>query len=438
MAVTRTTTTSYGTRLGNSVKGIGTGFIMLILGTILLWWNEGNFVSTAKMLEEAQGSCVHVEDVTKVDPEYEGQLIHAIAPTKTTDSISDPMFAVGAVCVKLKRNVEYYQWVQNEKSETRDKIGGGQETVTTYTYEKKWCDSPQNSSNFEEAGHNNKVLLSGLENESVTAENVSFGGYNLPDFLISQISGEKGLDINIPADQVSELSKRVGGSAVASKAVAVEENDSTTAGAALAETDMVHQQGNILYIGRNSGAPEIGDTRITFTYVTAPKSASVIAKTQGDTFAKFVAKNGKTLSVLTVGTHSMEEMFNTENENNSILTWVLRIVGILIVIGGFKSIFGILYMLFKVLPFLADIVEMGVGLVAGVLGFAWSLIIIALAWLWYRPLIGIVILAAVIGIIVYAVMRGKKAKAAKEAEAPVAPAPAPAPAATTTPTEPQK
>jgi len=428
MAVTRTTTTSYGSRLGNSIKGIGSGFIMLILATVLLWWNEGNFVSTAKMLEEAQGSCVHVEDVTKVDPEYEGQLIHAIAPTKTTDSISDPMFAVGAVCVKLKRNVEYYQWVQNEKSETRDKIGGGQETVTTYTYEKKWCDSPQNSSGFEEAGHDNKVLIADIKNESVTAENVTFGGYKLPDFLISQISGDQGLDINIPADQVSELSKRAGGSPVAlNNAAAVQANDSTAANsAALAETDKIHQAGNTLYIGRNSGAPEIGDMRITFTYVKAPKSASVIAKTQNDTFTKFVAKNGKTLSVLTVGTHSMEEMFNTENENNSMLTWVLRIVGILLAIGAFKSIFGILYMLFKVLPFLADIVEMGVGLVAGVLGIAWSLIIIAIAWLWYRPLIGGAILAIVIGLIAYGVMRGKKAKAAKEATAPVTPAPAPA------------
>ena len=253
---------------------------------------------------------------------------------------------------------------------------------------------------------------------------MKFGGYNLPSFLISQISGFKDLDINLPADQVTDLSKRAGGStAILNGAAAQVENDSTASAANLAETDMVHQQGNVLYIGRNTGSPEIGDMRITFKYVTAPKAASVIAKTQNDTFAKFVAKNGKTLSVLSVGSHSMEEMFQTEHDNNSLLTWVLRIVGILLIIGAFKSIFGILYMLFKVLPFLADIVEMGVGLVAGVLGIAWSLIIIALAWIWYRPVIGCIILAIVVGLIAYGVMRGKKAKAEKPA---VEPAPAPA------------
>ncbi|MCQ2243874.1 MAG: TMEM43 family protein [Bacteroidaceae bacterium] len=423
MAYTETRTVSYGSRLGNSFKGIGTGFVMLIIGTILLWWNEGNFVKTEKMLEEAQGACVHVEDVTKVDPEYEGQLIHAIAPTSTKDSLSDPMFKVGAVCVKLSRDVEYYQWVENKHEEHRDKVGGGEEIITTYTYEQKWVSSPESSASFKEAGHTNTVKITGIDDESEIAENVKFGGYDLPGFLISQISGFKDLDINLPADQVIDLSKRAGGSSVLSNGVAAQEVNDTTAAAPanLAETNMIHQQGNVLYIGRNSGSPEVGDMRITFKYVTAPKAASVIAKTQGETFAKFVAKNGKTLSVLSVGSHSMEEMFQTEHDNNSLLTWVLRIIGVLLIIGAFKSIFGILYMLFKVLPFLADIVEMGVGLVAGILGIAWSLIIIALAWIWYRPVIGCIILAIVVGLIAYGVMSGKKAKAAKPA---VEPAPA--------------
>lgn len=419
MAYTETRTVSYGSRLGNSIKGIGSGFVMLLIGTILLWWNEGNYVKTEKMLDEAQGSCVHVEDVTKVDPEFEGQLIHAIAPTSTKDSLSDPMFKVGAVCVKLSRDVEYYQWVEEKHEEHKDKVGGGEEIITTYTYSQKWSSSPVSSGSFKEAGHTNTVKLSGIEDADEQAENVKFGGYNLPSFLISQISGFKDLDINLPAEQVAELSRRAGGSSVLLNAAAAQaENDSTATSEVLAETDMIHQQGNVLYIGRNSGSPEIGDMRITFKYVTAPKAASVIAKTQNDTFAKFVAKNGKTLSVLSVGTHSMEEMFQTERDNNSLMTWVLRIIGVLLIIGGFKSIFSILYTLFKVLPFLADIVELGVGLVAGILGFAWSLIIIALAWLWYRPLIGCAILAIVGGLIAYGVMRGKKVKAEKLAAEP--------------------
>ena len=401
---------------------------MLILGTVVLWWNEGNFVEVQQMLEEAQGNCVHVEDVSKVNPEYEGQLIHAVAATKTTDSISDPMFAVGAVCVKINRSIEYYQWVENKHTETKDKVGGGQEEITTYTYEQKWVSEPVNSSEFADPqykGIKNTPRLQGIEDNKVQAENVTFGAYKLPSFLISSISGDKPFILNIPKAQIDHLNAVASGKQAnlqqqkmdaANHAVTGTALCIATDSSAVADAEFVHQNANKLYIGRSEAAPEAGDVRITFTYV-LPGTASVIGKAQNDTFTKYVAKNGRTLSVLTMGTHSMEEMFQTENENNSTETWFLRIVGILLVILGIKSIFSILYMLFKILPFLADIVEMGVGLVAGILGLAWSLIVIAIAWLFYRPLIGILVLAAVVGLITWGVMKGKRKKLENAAKA---------------------
>ena len=38
----------------------------------------------------------------------------------------------------LNRKVEMYQWVEDSKSETQKTLGGGEETVTTYTYKKEW------------------------------------------------------------------------------------------------------------------------------------------------------------------------------------------------------------------------------------------------------------------------------------------------------------
>ena len=56
MAYTETTTTSYGSRLKNSVGGVFSGILMFIIGTCLLWWNEGRAVKTTRMLEEAQAT----------------------------------------------------------------------------------------------------------------------------------------------------------------------------------------------------------------------------------------------------------------------------------------------------------------------------------------------------------------------------------------------
>ena len=80
--------------------------------------------------------------------------------------------------------------------------------------------------------------------------------------------------------------------------------------------------------------------------------------------------------------------------------------------------FSILPTLFKVLPFLGNIVGAGVGLVCTVFGAVWSLFIIAIGWLFFRPLIGILMLAVVIGGIWFL---KKKAKEKKAAEAAIAP-----------------
>ena len=93
-----------------------------------------------------------------------------------------------------------------------------------------------------------------------------------------------------------------------------------------------------------------------------------------------------------MGTKTVDEIYESEHEGNSTLMWILRVVGIMIVIGGLKGIFGFLETILKVVPFIANIFGWGVGVVCTVVGLVWSLIVIALAWLFYRPVIGITLL----------------------------------------------
>lgn len=112
--------------------------------------------------------------------------------TATIDSLIDPDFGIGVTGVKLVRKVEYYQWVEKSKSTTKDKVGGSQETTTTYTYEKKWVSSPVNSEEFhdpEYQGANRiKIVVDDLRQ---TTENVTFGAYRLNKSQIASISGEQ-------------------------------------------------------------------------------------------------------------------------------------------------------------------------------------------------------------------------------------------------------
>ena len=155
MAYTETTTTGYGTRVGNSFKAIGSGILMFVLGTALLWWNEGRAVKTEKMLDEAGSSYVEMPNPEKKDASLEGELVCGTALATTEDSLMDADFGIGAKAISIRRSVEYYQWVEHEQTKKEDKLGGKEVTTTTYTYSKQWVSSPIQSSSFHDPAYQN-------------------------------------------------------------------------------------------------------------------------------------------------------------------------------------------------------------------------------------------------------------------------------------------
>ena len=52
MAYTETKNTSWGERLGGAFKGVAMGLVLILLGSWLLWWNEGRTYKTGREIEE--------------------------------------------------------------------------------------------------------------------------------------------------------------------------------------------------------------------------------------------------------------------------------------------------------------------------------------------------------------------------------------------------
>ena len=468
MAYQEVTTTGYGTRVGNSFKSIGTGFVLLIAATALLWWNEGRAVKTAKMLEEAGSAYVEMPNPDKKDASLDGELICGTAMATTEDSLSDNQFGIGAKAISLKRKVEYYQWIEHASEEKEDKLGGKEVTTTTYTYSKEWVSRPVESAQFKDPAYQKlNTVLTTYEDQEQWAENVSWGAYKLSESLIHSISSKEAMDLAISEDLLTQFDKATktayerfygvkqptqpaqpaqtvvlsdSAKAVADSLQAV--NDSINKAMANAENkkdlEYIHQAGNVLYFGRVPGSPEVGDVRVTFEKV-VPAKVTVMAVVDGDTFKPFKAKNGKRFETLVMGKKTGDEIIEDAQDANSTWTWILRIVGILLVISAFKSIFGFLTMILKVVPFIANIIGFGVNIVCTILGIFWSLIIIALAWLFYRPLLSICLLAIGAFLVWVFAFKGKdklKELAAKAGNktapqaAPVAPAEPAAPTTT--------
>lgn len=384
MAYTEKKTISYGSRVKSSFGGIGIGFVLLIGATVMLWWNEGRAVKTAKMLAEAEGVAVHMPDVSVYNPEFEGRLIHANGTVVTQDSLIDTDLQIGVRGMFMSRSVEYYQWVELSSTKTEDKLGGSQEVTTTYTYEKQWTPEPVKSAEFKDPAYkdaNNATLRYQMKDKTFTASHATIGAYKLPAEMISSFPRNLSLPLNLNI-----------------------KGDSLT-----------HINNNVIYFGVNPSVPQVGDVRIEYRYVPAENTVSLIAKVQSDSFTRYTAKNGKTFSALVTGTRSMEEMFESEKQGNTMLTWVLRVIGFIFVSIGLKMIFDILSTLLKVVPFLANIMSWGVGLVCNIIAFAWTLIVVAVAWLFYRPILSVCLLVIMGAVVYYFSTKGKRKTEAEAA-----------------------
>jgi hypothetical protein len=371
MAVTETTKVSWGSRLGTSIKGILAGLALFVVGFPVLFWNEGNSVKTAKALDEGEGACIPVESIEKIDPEMEGQLVHMTGKATTSDVLSDDQFGVSATAIALARKTEMYQWVEHSKTEEKKNLGGSVTKTTTYTYSQEWVDSAIDSSGFKEQGHDNPGMIE-FPSEETRAANVSFGAFRLSESQIGRIGSEQAYAF--PTDFVCKVERvQIQGRTIYVPNKTTRDNEKNN-------RDVASQ-------------PRVGDMRVNFSVV-YPHDISIVAKQKGDTFVGYLAKTKKKIDMLSDGVKDAAEMFEAARSANTMMTWIVRLVGFLLMFFGLSMVLKPLSVLADVLPILGNIVEIGTGLVAGVIAFVCALVTIAIAWIFYRPVLGILLLAA--------------------------------------------
>jgi len=379
MTTTETTSTSWFSRLGNSLKNIVLGIIFVVGTVILLFWNEGRAVKTEQGLKEGLASVISVSP-DKKDAKNEGKLLHFTGITVVPDTLTDDEFAITKKALKMKRTVEVYQWSEEAKSKTVEKLGGGTETTTTYTYAKKWSDSIIDSTNFKESELHQNPTSKMIADKEWIADGVKVGVFNISKDILSALDGYQPFSISQETGNLQ----------------------STTMSAQLQLVG-----GTIYYQTKDAAVPEIGNTRITYEVIT-PQDISVVYKQDGETLVPYQTKNGSSISMIQTGKSTAEEMFKNAQESNKTVTWILRVVGILFMFIGFQMIFNVLQVIGSVIPFIGRIIGMGTGLVAGILTIILASIVIAIAWIFYRPIIGIGLLTVAIGAYVYLMKNSNK------------------------------
>jgi hypothetical protein len=93
-------------------------------------------------------------------------------------------------------------------------------------------------------------------------------------------------------------------------------------------------------------------------------------------------------------------MFAHAQAANRTLTWILRAVGFGAMFFAGMLVLGPISAMARILPFLGSLVEIGFAIVAFLLSAIVSLLVIATAWMFYRPLWAVILVLVAIGCII--------------------------------------
>lgn len=369
MSFTETTTTSWFSRLKNGLAGLVIGPILVIGMIWLLSWNEGRSVQTYRALAEGAGIVVSLDNGT-VDPANEGKLVHISGPVKPDGTPEDPALGVSAEgAAGLNRKVEMYQWVEEKKSETQKTLGGGEETVTTYSYQKEWRPRRVNSSDFRQADqHQNPDMP--IEGERFTVATAALGAFTVDGRAVANLGTDS--PVRLSPDVVAQVTS------------------------ALGSEKPVRADGTTVYVSQNRQSPAIGDLRISFSREDIAE-ASFVGAQKGATIAGYKASNGRELLLSAAGRVTSAEMFDAAQSENTLITWLVRVGGLLGMFIGFALMLSILGIIADVIPFVGSIVSFGTSIIAGILTLLLGPLVIAIAWIAYRPVLAIAVI--VIGIL---------------------------------------
>lgn len=345
-------------RIGSSIKGVVFGIVLFIVAFLLLFWNEGRAVKRYKALKEGAGAVVSIA-ADEVDAAKEGKLVHVTGFATTNDILEDSEFGISTNAISLKRIVQMYQWKEIKKNRKTKNVGGSTTTNSSYFYEKEWSNKLISSSSFKEpSGHVNPTSMK-YEARQYAAKDVTLGAFNLSPSLVKKINTYEDVDLKKQASgSPSELKDKV----------------------------TIHD--NSFYIGTTPESPQIGDVKISFK-VAKPMDVSVVSRQTGKTFEPYITKGSQQVELLQTGTLSADNMFETAIKANSVITWIIRVIGFVLMLFGSLLVFNPLSVLADVIPFIGNIVGAGVFLAAFLLAMAFSILTISIAWVTYRPLFSI-------------------------------------------------
>ena len=361
--------------LCGSCAGAAFGILLLFGSSVFLWMNEGDAVRTQQSLSEARLSLANG-----------GGLIHLTGDLNAGNggALHDGSFGVSSHAMSLERVVEVFQWRETEhKSSRRVPDGkGGEltETTVTYDYAADWEAREVSSTSFKHpSGHRNPRFHEALGQAAQIAKVDDFGarswradavvldGLTLAPALRAKAEVTHDLDL-----EVERVERRLQG---------------------LGSAGLVSGRQYVYAEADCAASPRVGCARARWTHAPLQR-VSVLAMRRGGSLVEWpnAAGAGYDVGLLEFGERSAVEMLSNASAAASMWLWIKRAVGVLLVWTGWGLLFGPARYLTSWLPVLGGLVGCVLGAIAFGVALCHSLAVIAIAWLFQRPLIATAVL----------------------------------------------
>ncbi len=372
--LTKVTTQGYGSRITGSLKGMVVGFILFVVSFGVLFYNEGR-EDVSRLAETASA----LDATTQAVATMEGTLVAASGTLTTGETLGD-IFINDGKYIAMRRKVMVYAWVEEEKSDTKKNTGGSETTTKTYTYKKDWVSKLPNSSEFQvPEGHANppQMAYAGEESRVSTA---TFGRYSLAIATLE-----------LPPFQPLVLTAQ---------------NTTLPLNRARISTDGKHIFYGMSGLGTDD-MPEIGDLRISYEVLPQDMTGTLFGKAEGGKLLAFV--DPKYGSLYRFFTGSKEEAVAIMHNEFVTLTWMLRLLGFILMWVGLAMFFSPLSTLLDVLPFLGGLSRGLVGLITFLVALVLSVVTIIVSMITHS-VVAIIVVAVVIlaGVFLLPKLLGKK------------------------------
>lgn len=342
------------------------GIIFILGSIILLFWGEGRAVAMAKALAEGARLVISI-DAAAVSPDNDGKLIHISGDAVPQGVPGDEAFGISAEgAVSLQRKVEMLQWKEESRDVETTGLDGKTVKSTEYSYEKAWLAEPVDSSSFHDATAPQNPPMP-IEGETFDVATVTLGAFSIAGNKIAPLAGFKPVPLT--------------------------EDETAAAAAAIGNMKPVRLMNGVFLSSDSPDAPQIGDVRVSFARGDVSR-VSAIGMQQGDGLTDYTTSNGKEIFLAENGNVPADAMFKTAIDENNVLTWVLRGVGLFAMFIGFMMLMSPLTETLGNIPFIGELINGGAMLAALAMTLLLGGVVIGIGWIFFRPLLGIGIILA--------------------------------------------